>query len=214
KEGVLFFRPEFTKVGAGLWQELRIPDHETLGDGPKSLSRKESFDYDFAGTTLEVVGEPGLAVLGSALDEDGWAVRVRCDVPDRPAELRVRVRAEGGEVRYEDAFDLSCRAPTRMEISKPEVPQRCAVGARVLVAHSIFDASGVRLSGHGVAVQDPESAALAIDPGQPDTAGSQLWLAAVRPGAAATLRAGAIGAAIPVEVVTADVLGETACRDR
>lgn len=203
KHRVLFFRPEFASLGQGLAETIRLPDHVVLGGGPKSFSKSETYDYDFDGTALEATADPGVEVLGAALDADGWAVRIRCDAPDRRAvELRVRV-LEAGAARYEDAFDLACTPPARLDIVKPAAPQRCAVGARVLVANALHAADGARLDGHGVGLADPGAAALAVDAGQADTAFGQAWMTAVRPGPPPLLAAGPITAPVPVEVLDA-----------
>jgi hypothetical protein len=111
RDGVLFFLHEAASPYVGDTFRIGIPDHFRHGDywmGKGLYYYARTFDFDFAGTTLEATTPVGVTVLSTALDADGWSVSLRCDAPVR-GDLAVRVLA-GGEVRYADRTYVECYA--------------------------------------------------------------------------------------------------------
>jgi hypothetical protein len=132
KERVLFIRRKPGRVAAGLKAHIDIPNRRFVGgfDEPQFITDA----WDFADATLEAEGPPGLTFEVARVGPDplparessdfnsdyhtsGFIVHVGCGAaPGVAHEVRLRVKGPGGEVRYEDALDLTCHEPTRLEL--------------------------------------------------------------------------------------------------
>lgn len=110
KERVLFFDHDRSFAEVGGSQRIVIPRRKTIGGyvlGRGLPYRKRTFEFDFAGTRLEVEVPPGAAVLTAGPSPEGYAIVVHCDAPVQ-GTLRVRILA-GDRIRYADATFLECR---------------------------------------------------------------------------------------------------------
>ncbi|REG22928.1 hypothetical protein ATI61_118133 [Archangium gephyra] len=110
------------EVASGLYTTVRINDWRTWPEHSDPVDSDRLERWDFKGTTLEVQAPPGfdfeitLHQAPANYLQGGYRLRTRCDAePGRAHEVRVRVMA-GSEVRYEDAFELTCLEPTRLEL--------------------------------------------------------------------------------------------------
>jgi len=121
KLGELYIQP-LGAVAAGLYTTVHIDDQRTWPEHSDSVDADRVERWDFEGTTLEIQAPAGFdfeTTLKEAPASDmtgGYRLRTRCDAePGSAHEVGVRVMAEG-EVRYEDAFELTCYEPTRLEL--------------------------------------------------------------------------------------------------
>ena len=128
KHGELYIRLPPSEVAAGLTAAIRIDDLRTWPENADPVEGGRVERWDLKGTTLEVQAPAGFdfeisfkeAAVSYAVG--GYRLLTRCDAePGIAHEIRVRVMAEG-KVRYEDAFELTCYEPTRLELRELEHP--------------------------------------------------------------------------------------------
>lgn len=113
---VLWFNSYGYRAPVGSTVVVGILHHKKLSGGIQSLGkglawyRSETFDYDFAGTSLEVQPtEAGITVLSTALTNGDWLATLRCDAPTNQV-VAFRVTA-GALPRYADRTRVECTAP-------------------------------------------------------------------------------------------------------
>ncbi len=204
KRGVLFLNAATSPVGAGLESSVSIPHHTAIGGGPNSPQKTETYDFDFAGTTLETSGTNGLTPLAATLDADGdWVVDYRCG--STTGELSVRVMA-GTDARYEDAVDLDCRAGTLSLLHGPSPLGGGAAATRTLPASqfleievALTDAGGTPLHGGTIGFSDAASP-LQVHEGMVDDPSGLKYVRVVAPGSDPVLRAGDASVVVPIAV--------------
>ena len=115
-------------VASGLVASVRIDDLRTWPEYSDPVDAERVERWDFQGTTLDIQAPEGFE-FESTLEEvrssyltGGYRLRARCDAePGIAHEVRVRVMAKG-KVRYEDAFDITCYEPTRLELQEVTHP--------------------------------------------------------------------------------------------
>lgn len=111
KQDVLFFFAGgyWGPVANGLEEDLLIPASLSNPQGRGHIT------YDFEGTTLDVEVDAGLTVLRTwQSSSHSHHLTFRCEPSEEAArtlEVRVRVRAPDGSVRYADATDVRCGQP-------------------------------------------------------------------------------------------------------
>lgn len=123
KQDVLFF---FTNgywgpVANGLEEDLLIPASLSNPEGRGHIT------YDFEGTTLDVEADAGLTVLRTwQSPSHSHHLTFRCEPSEEAArtlEVRVRVRAPDGAVRYADATDVRCGQPGQLRAEVRTTPR-------------------------------------------------------------------------------------------
>jgi len=171
KHGELYLQSS-EEAASGLYTTVRINDLRTWPEHIDPLEADRVERWDFKGTRLEVRAPAGFE-FEITLEEaqahylpGGYRLRTRCDAePGRAHEVRVRVMA-GGEVRYEDAFELTCHEPTRLELLELEHPYaapgqpgvgRYFVGGALEAEIALFantPRGEVRVGGEGLVLTD------------------------------------------------------------
>jgi hypothetical protein len=205
EDGVLMFLGPGTVLGEGLQAEVRLPRQHELKKGCRKLDLvcdRRTLEYDFDGTTLDLVMPAGFTLLGQALDASGHLLQVRCDQAPQsgPGELGVIVRDGAGAERYRDRYLLGCQRADRFEVRAPFT--RYAVGSAVRLEPELRSGD-TWLDGIGWRLDDPHRTLL--DRAQPplDLAAEHraLLFTAQAPGGPAVLHAGTVSAPLPFEVV-------------
>jgi hypothetical protein len=114
KRGELYIRAPETAL-ADFNTIIRIDDLRTWPENSDPVDADRVERWDFKGTTLEVQApegfnfEIGYKEAPASYMVGGYQLHTRCNAePGIAHEVRVRVMA-GSKVRYEDAFDLTCR---------------------------------------------------------------------------------------------------------
>jgi hypothetical protein len=171
KHGELYLHSS-EEVASGLYTSIRINDLRTWPEHIDPMEADRVERWDFKGTTLDIQAPPGfdfeitLKQAPANYLTGGYELRTRCDAePGRAHEVRVRVMA-GGEVRYEDAFELTCLEPTRLELLELDHPYaapgqpgegRYFVGGAIEADIALFahtPRGEVRVGGEGLVLTD------------------------------------------------------------
>jgi hypothetical protein len=116
KHGELYIQAPATAV-AGVVTTVSINDLRTWPENSDPVDSERVERWDFKGTTLDVQAPEGFDFEISYKEAPasymvgGYKLQTRCNAePGIAHEIRLRVMA-GDEVRYEDAFALTCQAP-------------------------------------------------------------------------------------------------------
>ncbi len=128
KHGELYIRLPRVAIAAGLTATIRIDDLRTWPENGDLVDAERVERWNFKDTMLEVHAPAGfdfeITFREAAYSywAGGYELRTRCDAePGIAHEIRVRMMAEG-KARYEDAFELTCYEPTRLELRELEHP--------------------------------------------------------------------------------------------
>jgi hypothetical protein len=122
KEGELYIRKQGIELASGLFTTIRIDDLRTWPENNDPLEAERVERWDFAGTTLRVLAPAGFDFEITRVEAPfegvpgGYRLRTRCDgEPGVAHEVRVQVMSSE-RIRYEDAFELTCFEPTRLDL--------------------------------------------------------------------------------------------------
>jgi hypothetical protein len=200
KHGELYIRFPRVAVASGLTTTIRIDDLRTWPENADPVDAERVERWDFKGTTLEVQSPTGFdfEITFKETTASWWAggyqLRTRCDAePGIAHEIRVRVMAEG-KVRHEDAFELTCYEPTRLEMRELEHPYAApgepgvgryfvggAIEAEVLL-YADTPQGVVPVSGEGLVLTDSKGILRTGEPQQQSVRNAGFILEVVAPG--------------------------------
>jgi hypothetical protein len=208
-KGVLFFEPQFKRVGQGLSFTMEIPRQR--GPSPSDVDDLTTYTFDFDGTDIAAKATDGLIVLGTSLDAaQGWQIRLACDsAPEVPAGLSVTISA-AGKIRYADSTTVVCQAG-KLSLGSINF-SHYAIGAVAGSVNVALDDQTGPLDGFGLAMSNPGAAVEVVTlsgagigaplPSANERVNSSVWFHALRAGPAETLTAGSAHVALPFDVVT------------
>ncbi|HEX5751585.1 MAG TPA: hypothetical protein VFZ09_35515 [Archangium sp.] len=218
KHGELYLHSS-EEVASGLYTTVRLNDLRTWPEHIDPMEADRVERWDFKGTTLEVQAPPGFDFEVSREESParylpgGYRLRTRCDAePGRAHEVRVRVMA-GSEVRYEDAFELTCLEPTRLELLELEHPYaapgqpgvgRYFVGGAIEASIALFadtPRGEVRVGGEGLVLTDIRGILRMGEPERHPRRNSGQILEVVAPGTGPELSYRGASLRLPMEAV-------------
>ncbi len=194
-QGVLFFGLELPNgTVRGMSEDVLIPESRHY-----HAAFETDYQVDFSQTTLTAQGD-GLTVLETARTDEGYRVRVQCD-SGAAATLQVKVMA-GARPRYQDAYPVPCVTAAGLTVDTSALTsRRTIVGVTFPITARLTTTTAagqvVEVGGHGWTI-NPQNGPVGL---ANDDASGQLQLVTLAAGTSASLVAGEVSAALPLEVV-------------